>query len=283
MVQKKSNSTLSEWRAKLDEAKGQYSAERKAMSTYSKYYKGDREITRSVNNNTVTDVKKAANVRNIVYELIESQVDSSIPMPKVRAIHAEDDMLAVRIERLLENMVQNLKLQVLNDEMERVTYVQGGSLFHVQWDANKGLHSEVGAVVVDDIHPYNVIPQPGVLKLEDMDYFFVQQTMTKRAVKRFYGVDVSEASNDDMEASKNNDTANVNDEIVTVNTCYFKNDDGELVNTSGVMSMSFRILRTIRLDKEMYVTNAARLWLMVFALFAEVARKRRLLMTMKSL
>ena len=225
MVAKNSNKTLSEWRAKLDEAKGQYSDERKAMNTYAKYYRGDREIAPSVNS-SVTNVKKAANVRNIVYELIESQIDSSIPMPKVRAIHEEDDMLAVRIEKLLENMVQNLKFPVLNDAMERVTYVQGGSLFHVQWDTNKGLHSEVGAVVVDDIHPYNLIPQPGVLKLEDMDYFFIQQTMTKRAVKRFYGVDVSEAENDDMEASKNNDTANVNDEIVTVNTCYFKNDDG---------------------------------------------------------
>ena len=225
MVAKNSNKTLSEWRAKLDEAKGQYSDERKAMNTYAKYYRGDREIAPSVNS-SVTNVKKAANVRNIVYELIESQIESSIPMPKVRAVHEEDDMKAVRIEKLLENMVQNLKFPVLNDAMERVTYVQGGSLFHVQWDTNKGLHSEVGAVVVDDIHPYNLIPQPGVLKLEDMDYFFIQQTMTKRAVKRFYGVDVSEAENDDMEASKNNDTANVNDEIVTVNTCYFKNDDG---------------------------------------------------------
>ena len=225
MVAKNSNKTLSEWRAKLDEAKGQYSDERKAMNTYAKYYRGDREIAPSVNS-SVTNVKKAANVRNIVYELIESQIDSSIPMPKVRAVHEEDDMKAVRIEKLLENMVQNLKFPVLNDAMERVTYVQGGSLFHVQWDSNKGLHSEVGAVVVDDIHPYNLIPQPGVLKLEDMDYFFIQQTMTKRAVKRFYGVDVSEAENDDMEASKDNNNANINDEIVTVNTCYFKNDDG---------------------------------------------------------
>ena len=225
MVAKNSNKTLSEWRAKLDEAKGQYSDERKAMNTYTKYYRGDREIAPSVNS-TVTNVKQAANVRNIIYELIESEIDSSIPMPKVRAIHAEDDEKAVRIEKLLENMVQALKFPVLNDAMERVTYVQGGSFFHVQWDTNKGLHSEVGAVVVDDIHPYNIIPQPGVLNLEDMDYFFVQQTMTKRAVKRFYGVDVSEAENDDMEASKNNDTANVNDEIVTVNTCYYKNDDG---------------------------------------------------------
>ena len=225
MVAKNSNKTLSEWRAKLDEAKGQYSDERKAMNTYAKYYRGDREIAPSVNS-SVTNVKKAANVRNIVYELIESQIDSSIPMPKVRAVHEEDDMKAVRIEKLLENMVQNLKFPVLNDAMERVTYVQGGSLFHVQWDTNKGLHSEVGAVVVDDIHPYNLIPQPGVLKLEDMDYFFIQQTMTKRAVKRFYGVDVSEAENDDMEASKDNNNANINDEIVTVNTCYFKNDDG---------------------------------------------------------
>lgn len=225
MIAKSQNKTLAEWKAKLEEAKNNYSDERNAMQKYTKYYKGDRDIAPSVNS-AIVNVKKAANVRNIVYELVESQVDSSIPMPKVRAIHEEDDMLAVRIERLLENMVQNLKLQVLNDSMERVTYVQGGSMFHVQWDSNKGLHSEVGSIVVDDIHPYNVIPQPGVLKLEDMDYFFVQTHMTKRAVKRFYNKDVSDASNDDTEASRNNRTANINDDVVTVNTVYFKNDDG---------------------------------------------------------
>ena len=227
MVKTNQNKTLSQWKARLEEAKAKYGEERTKMRLYQDYYKGTREVQASVNSN-IASAKKASNVRNIVYELIESQVDSSIPMPKVRAVHAEDDELAVKIEKLLENMVINLKLQVLNDVTERTTYVQGGSLFHVQWDSNKGLHSEIGAVVVDNLHPYKVIPQPGVTDLNDMDYFFVQNIMTKKAVKRFYGVDVSEAENDDIEVNPDNNDANTNEDIVTVNTCYFKNDDGSV-------------------------------------------------------
>jgi hypothetical protein len=225
MVNENQNKKLSQWKAKLEEAKGKYSEERKHMITYRNYYKGGRDIQPNVNK-PVENVKKASNVRNIVYELVESQVDSSIPMPKVRAIHSEDDELAVRIEKLLESMVQRLHLQVLNDSMERITYVQGGSLFHVQWDSNLGLHSEVGAVVVDSIHPYKVIPQPGMTSLPDMDYFFVQEVMTKKAVKRFYGVDVSDAGNDDLEIETNNKEVPLNEDVVTVNTCYYKNDNG---------------------------------------------------------
>ena len=228
MVIKNQNKTLSEWKRRLEEAKAKYSDERVKMLTYRKYYKGTREIQKNVNS-SITNVKKASNVRNIVYELVESQVDSSIPMPKVRAIHQEDEELAVKIEKLLENMVINLKLQVLNDSMERVTYVQGGSMFHVQWDTNKGLHSEVGAVVVDKIHPYKVIPQPGVTELNDMDYFFVQDVMTKKAVKRFYGVDVEDAENDEQEIGTNNPDVATSDDLVTVNTAYFRNED----NTVG--------------------------------------------------
>lgn len=227
MVKNGQNKTLSMWKGRLEEAKAHYGDERKKMMLYRKYYKGSREIQPNVNS-TVGTVKKASNVRNMVYELIESQVDSSIPMPKVRAIHSEDDELAVKIEKLLENMVINLKLAVLNDAMERVTYVQGGSLFHVQWDSNKGLHNEVGAVVVDKLHPYKVIPQPGVTELNDMDYFFVQNIMTKNAVKRFYGVDVSEAENDDIELAEDNKDAITNEDVVTVNTSYYRNEDGTI-------------------------------------------------------
>ena len=227
MVKTKQNKKLSEWKSKLEDAKNQYSDELNKMMSYRKYYKGTRDIQASVNSD-IANAKKASNVRNIVYELIETQVDSSIPMPKVRAIHAEDDELAGRVEKLLENMAVNLKLQPLNDTMERVTYVQGGSLFHVQWDQTTGTHSEVGSVKVDNIHPYKVIPQPGVIDLEDMDYIFIQNVMTKNAVKRFYGVDVSEASNDDMAIETNNPKVYTNEDLVTVNTCYYR------VNMYGV-------------------------------------------------
>ena len=263
MVMKNQNTTLSEWKRRLEEAKSKYSDERGKMLTYRKYYKGTREIQKNVNS-SITNVKKASNVRNIVYELVESQVDSSIPMPKVRAIHQEDEALAVKIEKLLENMVINLKLQVLNDSMERVTYVQGGSLFHVQWDTNKGLHSEVGAVVVDKIHPYKVIPQPGVTELNDMDYFFVQDVMTKKAVKRFYGVDVEDAENDEQEIGTSGE--------INYNVGYVKTQSEpsgglltdmsgmkttQLVNMCGVMSLNCKTLRIIRHARERYVLIAA--------------------------
>lgn len=225
MLKGSQNKKLAEWKSKLEDARNRYADEMTRMVTYRKYYRGTRDITPSVNSSVVS-AKKASNVRNIVYELIETQVDSSIPMPKVRAIHPEDDDLALRIEKLLENMATNLKLQPLNDAMERVTYVQGGSLFHVQWDSNKGLHSEVGAVKVDSLHPYKVIPQPGVIDLDDMDYIFIQNIMTKNAVKRFYGVDVSDAENDQPDVETNNNEVNANEDLVTVNTCYYRNEDG---------------------------------------------------------
>jgi len=225
MLKTKPNKKLAEWKSKLEDARNKYGDELNKMMTYRGYYRGTREITPSVNSG-MTTAKKASNVRNIVYELIETQVDSSIPMPKVRAVHAEDDELAVRIEKLLENMAINLRLQPLNDSMERVTYVQGGSLFHVQWDSSKGNHSEVGAVKVDSLHPYKVIPQPGVINLDDMDYVFVQNIMTKNAVKRFYGVDVSDASNDEQDIEINNSNVNANEDLVTVNTAYYRNEDG---------------------------------------------------------
>lgn len=225
MLKGSQNKKLTEWKSKLEDARNKYADEMNRMVTCRNYYKGTRDIATSVNSNVV-NAKKASNVRNIVYELIETQIDSTIPMPKVRAIHPEDDDLALRIEKLLENMATTLKLQPLNDSMERVTYVQGGSLFHVQWDSNKGLHSEVGAVKVDSLHPYKVIPQPGVIKLEDMDYIFVQDIMTKNAVKRFYGVDVSEAANDQPDVATNNNNVNANEDLVTVNTCYYRNDNG---------------------------------------------------------
>ena len=60
--------------------------------------------------------KGASNVRNITYELIESQVDSSIPQPKVTAIHEEDQELARQLETLLRNEARRLNLLAINDK-----------------------------------------------------------------------------------------------------------------------------------------------------------------------
>lgn len=225
MVQKTTESkTLRMWRSRLDAAQERYADDRALMNENEGYYNGERSVKANPNSGQ-TPTKVSANVRNIVYELIESQVDSAIPMPKVRAIHAQDDELAKKIEHMLENKVKTLGLITLNDIMERTTPVQGGDYFYVQWDKNAGLHSEIGDLKVKEVHPRKLIPQPGVTEIDDMDYFFIQECMTKDTVKRMYDVDVSDAENDQPQVSGYTNSLQ-NTDIVTVNTAIYKNDNG---------------------------------------------------------
>lgn len=83
------NKTLMMWQEKYDIAKSKYSETLNQMEAYEKYYLGDRSAKGNPNKDNPSR-KLAINIRNIVYELIESQVDSSIPQPKIRPIHEED-------------------------------------------------------------------------------------------------------------------------------------------------------------------------------------------------
>jgi len=217
------STTLKEWQSKLETAKTQYSTDRNNMNMYQEYYKGRREVQADPNSGK-SPTKVSNNVRNIMFELIESQVDSSIPMPKVRAIHPDDDDLAKKMEKMLENKVKTCNLTILNDFMERTTPVQGGDYFFVQWDVNAGLHNQVGDLKVTELHPKKVVPQPGVTSFDNMDYFFIQELLTKKTVKRIYGVDVEDTENDQPEAKEGISGADVNTDLVTVNTAYYRND-----------------------------------------------------------
>ena len=162
-------------------------------------------------------------MRNITYELIETQVDSSIPYPKVIPIHEEDEEQAKVIEMALQNVIREIKLEKINDVSERVVPVQGGDFMHVEWDNTKGYHCTLGGISISERHPKNVIPQPGVTEIEDMDYIFVEVAQTKEFVKRKYGVDVSDAQSTDMEGKET-----VNSDIVTVIICYYRNENGNI-------------------------------------------------------
>ena len=216
---------VQKWAAKLENCKAQYSKELKNMKTYEQYYEGTRDMQPDANRG-VSPTKKATNVRNIVYELIESQVDSSIPMPKVRAIHPEDEELAKKLEKFLENKVKTCCLTTVNDAEERTVPIIGGDFTLVEWDLTRGLHSEIGDLKISELHPKKVIPQMGVTNFDDMDYFFIQELMTKQTVKRVYGEDVEDCSNDYPEMTEDIEGASSNEDLVTVNTAFYRNENG---------------------------------------------------------
>ena len=211
------------WRGKLENARIAYASVLKEIGKNQAVYEGTREVNPNPNKNyPAKDL--AINVRNIAYELIESQVDSSIPMPKVTAIHEGDEHLARSIEKALVNKVKMLKLSIINDQMERIVPVQGGDFFLVEWDNTLGFHSNYGDVTVKEMVPRQVIPQPGVSNIEDMDYIFVQVAQTKDAVKKKYGVDVQDASEEYKDIRGAQGESGMDSDVVTVNTVYYKNE-----------------------------------------------------------
>ena len=219
----KQTEKLVKWQNRYYEAKQKYSAEISDMKTYENLYNGSREVNRNPNKGGGVAGKKAINVRNITYELIETQVDSSIPYPKVIPIHEEDEEQAKVIEMALQNVIREIKLEKINDVSERVVPVQGGDFMHVEWDNTKGYHCTLGGISISERHPKNVIPQPGVTEIKDMDYIFIEVAQTKEFVKRKYGVDVSDAQSTDMEGKET-----VNSDIVTVIICYYRNSNGNI-------------------------------------------------------
>lgn len=212
---------LNKWKTKLEKARLAYSDELQRMKRREDYYNGTKIVNGNPNNG-IQAKKKAINVRNIVYELVESQVDSSIPAPKVIPIHKGDEEAARIIEMFLQNEMQILHMNELNDIDERVTYIQGGDFFHVEWDNKKGYHCTIGDLSISERHPRQVIPQPGVTDIEKMDYIFIQYNQTKEFVKTKYGIDVSDAF---KEESFNDTEENTTDtDLVTVNTVYYRNN-----------------------------------------------------------
>ena len=214
---------LALWQARLQRNENAYSHRLAAMDERERIYKGSRKIDKRVIG-AYTD--EAAHVRNLTAEIIEAQVNSSIPQPKVTAMRQEDEYKAKLIEDMLRNELNRLPMEQLNDQQERTVPIQGGGMFLVEWDNTQRSHTTVGELVVSLLHPKQVIPQDGVYTgVEDMDYIILKMPQTKEYIKRRYGVDVkSETEQEpDVKSEANQSPA---DDMVTQYIAYYRNSKG---------------------------------------------------------
>ena len=219
----KPNKKLDEWKAKYQKSKDAYTDQLNRMRNQNRLYEGDAFTRKSKNQGGGEANKKSENVRNIVYELLETECNPSIPMPKVTAVHEEDQEQAKIIEKMLENELRQLRFAEMNDLSERTTIIQGGDWYHAEWDSRKGNHCTTGGLEVKERAPEDVIPQAGVPNPDELDYVFLQLSMTKAAVKRAYGVDVTDEVN-----TEEDDKEETNDELVTVIKTYYRSDNGDI-------------------------------------------------------
>ena len=183
-------------------------------------YKGSDEIDGST--------ERATTVRNITYELIESQVSADIPISKIDPYtyserHAK---CAGAAQRLCTAVRSHLPFEQMNDLDERYTYIYGGSVWLVEWNSSMSFGTERGGVTVHLLSPKAFIPQPGITDVEDMEYCFLVCTTTRSEVRRRYGINADMAKNFECEYAYSDSYTDT--DAVRVVITFYKDENGEV-------------------------------------------------------
>ena len=222
MPKKKDKDKLRLWQDRLRRAESAYQHEVEKMDRREEIYQGSDYIRPIVSTARKTETP---HVRNLAAEMIESQVDSNIPQPKVTPRRKQDEWRAKLIEDMLRNELDRLPFEQINDIQERTVPIQGGAAYLVEWDNAKRTRSTIGEVNVSALHPRQIVPQDGVYTgIEDMDYIFLKVPQTKGYIKRTYGVDVSDESEEEPEVK--GDGGSTAEDMVTQYVAYYRNKDG---------------------------------------------------------
>lgn len=216
------DSRLKFWQDKYADALSKYDTTLQKIDEFFNVYDGKGDIYDS---NGKKASKGTSSVRKVVFELIESQVDVTIPMPKVTSLSGNENR-AMTVEHYLMNEIDRLPFEKIVDEQARITPIAGSSFFLVEWDNNIRTRNTVGKLTVRNLDPKCVIPQPGVCCIDDMDYIFIRMLQSKLDVKNRYGIDLKKL--DEMEQTEVDMDESNNDQLVTHIYCYYKDENGKI-------------------------------------------------------
>lgn len=219
-MEKLDKNGIKEWQDLYEMAKKDYDEVLKNIEDNEQAYLGTRKIKDS---NGHDAKKQSPNVRKMCYELIESQVSTEIPMPKVTSLLGYEDR-ALMIESMIRNELDRQDTEEFIDEQGRITPIAGGSVFYLEWDNSKTTHYNIGALKLKNLHPSQLIPQQGVYKIDDMDYLFLNFEQSKRYVEEVYGVNVENEG--DMAGVDSTQNDRPLEHMCTHIFCYYKNGNG---------------------------------------------------------
>ena len=208
------------FRALYQSACNSYSSKLDDFDRAMKQYKGSTEIDGSN--------EAAITVRNITYEIVESQVSSAIPSPKADAASYSEKRArnAASIERLCRSVRCRQPFDEMNDMDERYTYIYGGSVWYIDWDNDSETMGEIGGVRVECISPCNFIPQPGIYDVDDMDYCFIKFITARSELTARFGISEERTSLAEFECEMD-DGIGVCDTARLI-TCFYRDEDGDI-------------------------------------------------------
>ena len=228
---------LKRWQDWLKDARSDFQPQLDMMDRREDLYDGCRTIQPGPSARKGV-AREATTVINYTAELIESEVDSSFPYPKVTPKHGWNEANARMIEAMLRSDIDRLPFEELNDEQERTCPIQGGSWFYVEWDNTLRTRTTMGDTTVQLLHPKQVFPQAGVKNIHRGKRCFIQLSVTKEYVKERYGVDVYDETESNPEIDVASSTGGASpaktDSKVTLNIGFEKNRDGGVARFAWV-------------------------------------------------
>ena len=154
--------------------------------------------------------RKGRQPRKTIFELVESKIDNSIPMPKMQPRYKMDLPVIDITENYLKFEMDRILTKYLNDKSERSTYVDGTCWYKVYWDSLANTHDRSGDIKIEVRTVDQIIPQPGIVDYKDLEYIFERSFVSVAKIYDLYGRLVRPTSDSNL---------------VEVISCYYLNED----------------------------------------------------------
>ena len=169
---------------------------------------------------------------------VESQIISDIPDFQ---FNGRDDDLdsekAKQREYVVKYVMENNKIETMNTVNERRLNKLGNAIWKVCYDWNKEGHGYKGDIVISDIDPVCLYPDPAAKDIDDCEFVDYTYRLHRRAAARIFredlqklGKTIDELSNggDLSDTNALSDTQNVDDDTVQILEHWYKDDDGDI-------------------------------------------------------
>lgn len=165
--------------------------------------------------------RNSKQLRKLVYELVESKIDNTVPLPKMSPRYKSDLPLVEVTENYIKYESDRIYTKYVNDRSERSTYVDGTSWYKVWWDSLDTSYNRSGNVKVDVCLADQIIPQPGVIDYRKLEYIFELQQLSLSRIYDTYGRVITPTSGD----TSNIDPKQTDLSTITIINCYYLNED----------------------------------------------------------
>ena len=180
-------------------------------SNLEKWRKAYDGVLNALKSDGTESTRKSRQLRKMAFEIVESMIDNSTPMPKIVPRYKSDLPLINITENYLKFEADRVLPKYENDRCERSTYIDGTGWYKVGWDSLSNKAERSGNVTIDFRRVDQVIPQPGVMNYKQLEYIFEIQDVSVSRLYDLYGKVVTPGT--------------INPNVVRVISCYYLNED----------------------------------------------------------